>query len=135
MTATSTRATPFAARFLPGAWFYGWYIAVACACLMLVGVGTGYYGLPIFLKPLKEDHGWSDTAVSVAPAIYFTVSGLAGAFIGPYLDRSGPKRFMLVGTVLSAVIVNFTMGVMANATMARSAAKSPTRNSITTGMR
>lgn len=107
MTATSTRATPFAARFLPGAWFYGWYIAVACACLMLVGVGTGYYGLPIFLKPLKEDHGWSDTAVSVAPAIYFTVSGLAGAFIGPYLDRSGPKRFMLVGTVLSAVSASF----------------------------
>ena len=107
MSSNTARAEPLAARILPRQWFYGWYIAIACACLMLVGVGTGYYGLPIFLKPLKEDHGWSDTAVSVAPAIYFSVSGLTGAFIGPYIDRNGPKLFMLAGTVLSGVSASF----------------------------
>ena len=72
---------PLAARFLPRKWFYGWYVAIACAALMFVGVGVGYYGLPIFLKPLRDAHGWSDTQVSIAPAIYFSVSGLTSAFI------------------------------------------------------
>jgi len=98
---------PFAARVLPRKWFYGWYIAVACACLMFVGVGVGYYGLPIFLRPLKEEHGWSTTAVSWAPAIYFTVSGLTSAFIGPYIDRQGPTRYMLIGTVVNGISAAF----------------------------
>jgi sugar phosphate permease len=93
---------PLAARFLPRRWFYGWYIAVACAALMFVGVGVGYYGLPVFLDRLKDDHPtWTDTQLNVAPAIYFTVSGLTGAIVGPYVDRYGPNRFMLVGTVIN----------------------------------
>jgi sugar phosphate permease len=98
---------PFAARFLPRRWFYGWYIAIACACLMFVGVGVGYYGLPIFLKPLRDAHGWSDTQVSVAPAIYFSVSGLTSAIVGPYVDRYGPNKFMLIGTVINGISAAF----------------------------
>lgn len=98
---------PLAARVLPRRWFYGWYIAVGCACLMFVGVGVGYYGLPIMLRPLKEEHGWSTTAVSWAPAIYFTVSGITSAFIGPYIDKNGPTRYMVVGTVASGISAAF----------------------------
>ena len=98
---------PLAARILPRKWFYGWYIAIACACLMFVGVGVGYYGLPIFLKPLREAHGWSDTQVSIAPAIYFSISGLTSAFIGPYIDKYGPTKFMLIGTVVNGVSAGF----------------------------
>ena len=87
MTSAPVIREPFAARVLPRKWIYGWYIAIACDCLIFVGVGVRYYGLPIFLKPLKEDHGWSTTQVSIAPAIYFTGSGLTSAFIGPYIDR------------------------------------------------
>ena len=36
-------AVPPAARVLPDRLFYGWYITFACACLMFVGVGVGYY--------------------------------------------------------------------------------------------
>jgi sugar phosphate permease len=98
---------PLAARFLPRKWFYGWYVAIACAALMFVGVGVGYYGLPIFLKPLRDAHGWSDTQVSIAPAIYFSVSGLTSAFIGPYIDKYGPTKFMLIGTVVNGVSAAF----------------------------
>jgi sugar phosphate permease len=107
MTSAPVIREPVAARLLPRKWFYGWYIAIACACLMFVGVGVGYYGLPIFLKPLKDEHGWSTTQVSVAPAIYFCVSGLTSAFIGPYIDRYGPTRFMLVGTVVNGIAAAF----------------------------
>ncbi|MBK6317343.1 MAG: MFS transporter [Dehalococcoidia bacterium] len=107
MTSAPVIREPLAARFLPRKWFYGWYIAIACACLMFVGVGVGYYGLPIFLKPLKEEHGWSTTQVSWAPAIYFFVSGLASAVVGPYIDRYGPTRFMLIGTVVNGISAAF----------------------------
>ena len=102
MTAQSApRPLPPAARLLPGGWFYGWYVAIACSLLMMVGVGVGYYGLPIFLKPLKDAHGWSTAQVSWAPAIYFCVSGLTAAIVGPYVDRYGPRRFMLIGSLIN----------------------------------
>ena len=94
---------PAAYNILPKKWFYGWYIALACAVLMFVGVGVGYYGLPIFLKPLKEEHGWTTTQVSWAPTIYFFVSGITGAIIGPFIDRRGPMLFMVAGTIVNGI--------------------------------
>ena len=81
---------PLAARLLPSTTFYGWYVAVGCAVLMLVGVGVGYYGLAVFLRPLQDDHGWSNATVSGATGLYFSVSGLTGALVGPHVDRHGP---------------------------------------------
>ncbi len=98
---------PPAANVLPKRWFYGWYIAIACAALMFVGVGVGYYGLPVFLKPLKDDHGWTTAQVSLAPAIYFTVQGITGAVVGPIIDRNGPRRLMLIGIVMNTVCATF----------------------------
>ena len=93
---------PIAARFLPSNVYYGWYIAIACAVFSFVGVGVGYYGLAVFLKPLKDEHGWSTTIVSGATGLYFSVSGLAAAFVGPRVDRYGPLRFMGIGVVFCA---------------------------------
>ena len=97
---------PPAARVLPSSVFYGWYIAVACAALMFVGVGVGYYGLAVFLRPLREANGWSNAAVSGATGLYFTVSGVTGALVGPHIDRHGPLRTQLVGVVLLASCVS-----------------------------
>ncbi|GBD24068.1 Oxalate:formate antiporter [bacterium HR29] len=94
---------PPAARILPRRWFYGWYIALACAALMFVGMGVGYYGLAVYLSPLKEAHGWSTTAVSGATGLYFSVMGLTSAFVGPRIDERGPLRFMVVGMLLCGV--------------------------------
>ena len=102
-----TYERPLAARFLPSGWFYGWYIAIACALLMFVGVGVGYYGLSVFLKPLQEEHGWTSTQVSIAPAIYFGISGLAGVIVGPIVDRRGPRQVMAIGIVVSTISAVF----------------------------
>ncbi|HSL60070.1 MAG TPA: MFS transporter [Acidimicrobiales bacterium] len=93
---------PAAARVLPDSVFYGWYIAIGCAALMFVGVGVGYYGLAVFLGPLRDAHGWSNAAVSGATGLYFTVSGITGAVVGPRVDRHGPLRIQAVGLVLLA---------------------------------
>ncbi|MDW8048047.1 MAG: MFS transporter, partial [Chloroflexota bacterium] len=102
MVQPSVRIPP-AARVLPRRWFYGWYIALACAALMFVGMGVGYYGLAVYLSPLKEAHGWSTTAVSGATGLYFSVMGLTSAFVGPRIDERGPLRFMVVGMLLCGI--------------------------------
>ncbi len=103
MTDAAVQSMPRAYRFLPKRLFYGWYVAIACGVLMFVGVGVGYYGLPIFLKPLKDGHGWSTAEVSLAPAIYFCVAGATAAFVGPLIDRRGPMLFMLTGMIVNGV--------------------------------
>ena len=103
MNATAVSNGPLAARLLPRRIFYGWYVAIACGVLMFVGVGVGYYGLPIFLKPLKEEHGWSTTAVSWAPTIYFLVAGVTSFLIGPIIDRRGPILLMTVGMIVNGI--------------------------------
>jgi sugar phosphate permease len=107
MAAQGASAGPPAARVLPRRLFYGWYVAAGCAVLMFVGVGVGYYGLAVFLRPLREEHGWTTTQVSWAPAIYFFIAGLTAAFIGPRIDRHGPKRYLLIGTLLNGVSATF----------------------------
>jgi MFS family permease len=96
---------PLAARLAPASVFYGWFIAAGCAALMFVGVGVGYYGLAVFLAPLREANGWSNAAVSGATGLYFTVSGITGAVVGPRIDRDGPLRLQLVGLVVLATSV------------------------------
>ena len=45
------RRGPLAARLLPSRWYYGWAIVGACAALLFVSVGVGYYGLAVYLGP------------------------------------------------------------------------------------
>ncbi|MBT5775555.1 MAG: MFS transporter [Dehalococcoidia bacterium] len=104
------RRVPPLARVFPQSIFYGWAIAVGVGTLMLVVAGIGYYGLAVFLKPLQEQHGWSNSAVSGAVSMYFLTSGVTAAFFGPRVDKHGPMGFMTVGFLLvggGAMLVGF----------------------------
>ena len=91
--------TPLAARLLPQRWYYGWAIVGACGALLFVSVGVGYYGLAVYLGPLQDAHGWSNGDVSLATGLYFAVSGLAAALVGPLIDRQGARRWMTPGLI------------------------------------
>ena len=95
--------TPIAARFLPSRFYYGWYVAIAMSLVMMAGLGVGFYGLAVFLKPLQDAHGWSNTAVSGATGAYFVISGVATALVGPHVDRRGPIPFLVAGLILTAL--------------------------------
>ncbi len=93
---------PPAAKLLAGRGFYGWYVALACLVMMYVTVGVSYYGLSLFLRPLRDEHQWSNTVVSGATGTFFLISGLSSFLAGPFIDRIGPRRFLFVGIVLTA---------------------------------
>jgi MFS family permease len=100
---TSVRRPPPLGRLLPRRVFYGWWVTLGCGLVVFVGVGIGFYVLPLFLGPLQAERGWSNAQVSGATGLYFTVSGLTSAAIGRAVDRGDPRRYMLVGAVLLAV--------------------------------
>jgi MFS family permease len=90
---------------LPSGVHYGWWIAVGIAVVMFATVGVGFYGLAVFLRPLQEENGWSNAAVSGATGLYFSATGLTGFAVGPLGDRNGPIRYMTVGVALVGVSV------------------------------
>jgi sugar phosphate permease len=92
-------------RLLPSGVHYGWWIAAAIAVVMFATVGVGFYGLAVFLRPLQEENGWSNSAVSGATGMYFSVTGLTGFAIGPLIDRNGPIRYMTIGVTLVGLSV------------------------------
>ncbi len=98
MTVVAERTLGY--RVLPRRVHYGWWITVGVAALMFATVGVGYYGLAVFLRPLQEENGWSNTVVSGATGMYFTVSGITGFLVGPLVDRYGPRRYLLLGVLL-----------------------------------
>jgi MFS family permease len=75
-------------------------VAIGALMMMVASHGVGFYGPAVLLKPLRDEHGWSNTAVSGATGLYFAVSGLTAAFIGPMIDRHGPVLFMVIGGVV-----------------------------------
>lgn len=94
---------PPGARFASPKVFYGWYVAVACLVMMYVTVGVSYYGLSLFLRPLRDEHGWSNSIVSGATGTFFLISGVAAFGAGPFIDKIGPRRFLAAGIALTAV--------------------------------
>lgn len=100
---------PAAIDILPRQVHYGWWIVVGIAILMFVSIGVGYYGLAVFLRPLQEEHGWSNATVSGATGMFFVLGGITGFLIGPGVDRNGPLRYINAGILLMVVSVGSLM--------------------------
>jgi hypothetical protein len=95
MTSARSSASPSRPASFPGNGSMAGTSPSPVPCLMFVGVGVGYYGLPIFLKPLKDSNtGGATTQVSWAPAIYFCMSPASTSADRRALHRPvrGPTR-------------------------------------------
>ena len=66
--------------------FHGWRVAWAAFVLAIFGWGLGFYGPPVFLKVLHEQHGWPIVLISTAVTVHFLVGALSGANM-PALHR------------------------------------------------
>ncbi|MCI0546212.1 MAG: MFS transporter [Candidatus Rokubacteria bacterium] len=76
------------------------WIAVGVVWLTL-GIAFGlYFSFPVFFVPLLEEFGWSRGATAGAFSVSAVVQGLLSPGVGVLVDRLGPRRVMLAGSVL-----------------------------------
>lgn len=80
--------------------FYGWWIVFSGSIILFIASGIGFYCHAVILDPLGELHGWSKGTVSAAITLFFFTNGVAGFVMGRWVDRYGPKWFLVFGAVL-----------------------------------
>ncbi len=80
---------------------YRWVIVAAGGLLGCVAIGA-MFALPVFLRPIARDTGWSITGISVAMTIGFLALAFGSMAWGNLSDRFGPRAIVLTGSVLLA---------------------------------
>lgn len=83
-----------------GGLFYGWVIVVALGVTITISYGTMSYSMGVFFTPLRDEMGWSATAVSGAFSVGLLVSGGLGIVVGRLTDRHGARAVMSAGSLL-----------------------------------
>ncbi|HEX4272035.1 MAG TPA: MFS transporter, partial [Rhizomicrobium sp.] len=78
---------------------YRWVIVVAGGLLGCIAIGA-MFSLPVFLRPIAHDTGWSITGISTAMTIGFLAMAVGSMAWGNLSDRWGPRRVVLAGSVL-----------------------------------
>ena len=73
---------------------------MAGSVILFVSSGIGFYGHGVILDPLRNIHGWSKGTVSSAITLYFFLNGFIGFITGRWVDRYGPKWFLVIGALI-----------------------------------
>lgn len=82
--------------------FYGWWIVAACFCLQFTFVSNP---LSIILKTLMYDFDTGRGMVSLVQTVFFISGGISSVFVGKYIQRWGPKKFLLYGSLVGVVSI------------------------------
>ena len=78
---------------------YAWVIVAIIAVMQMVGTSIRM-AFGVFIAPLEQDFGWSQSSIALAYAISSVVTALASPFAGWFGDRFGARRAMVVGTLM-----------------------------------
>ena len=80
------------------------YIVATAFLSLFAIVGIAFYGLPFFFDFMTQDFGWSRATVTSGNALAKLIVAPAFGFIAGWLiDRYGPRRLMLIGSVFMGV--------------------------------
>ena len=90
-SAALVRAMPF---------YYGWWVAIAAAMIILVASASPLYIFSALIEPLEDEFGWSRAAIGAGPSIGAVMFGLTTPIAGYLGDRVGVRRLLVVGVLL-----------------------------------
>jgi MFS family permease len=85
--------------------YYGWLLAVVLGFTETVSWGVLYYAFSVLIPPTTAELGWSRAETAGALSVMLVVSGLAGLFVGRWLDEHGPRLLMTVGSIAAVPLV------------------------------
>ena len=80
---------------------YRWMIVIAGGLIGCVAFGT-MFSLPVLLRSIARDTGWSTTGISSAMTIGFLAMAVGSSLWGNLSDRIGARWVVLCGAVLLA---------------------------------
>jgi hypothetical protein len=83
----------------------GWPLVMALAAAQLVSWGSVYYSFSLFVVPMERDLGWSRTELNGALSFGLLLSGVAAYPIGAWIDRSGGRAVMSLGSALAVLLL------------------------------
>src|ERR1700723_1694109 len=86
---------------------YRWVKVAAGGLLGCVAIGA-MFSLPVFLRPISRDTGWSITGVSSAMTFGFLAMALGSIVWGNLSDRFGPRLIVLIGSSVLATALALT---------------------------
>ncbi len=82
--------------------YHGWWIVVVGTITFFLGAGIVWSTFGVFFVPLIEEFGWSRLQLSLATSIA-AMAGIAGPLVGILVDKYGPRRVMVVGTLATGI--------------------------------
>jgi MFS family permease len=80
---------------------YRWVIVAAGGVLGCLAIGA-MFSLPVFVRPISQDTGWSITGVSSAMTFAFLAMAVGSILWGSLSDRFGPRLIVMLGSVILA---------------------------------
>jgi sugar phosphate permease len=80
--------------------FFGWYVVFAALVITLYTGGVVNFGFTAVFDPLSQEFGWSYAQISLASSLRGLEVGLLAAAAGLLVDRWGPKRMIIGGSIL-----------------------------------
>jgi MFS family permease len=89
----------------PRGTYYGWTIVWTLAVTETVSWGILYYAFAVFLVPMQTELGWSTPQITGAYSLALVVTMILSPPVGHWLDRSGPRVPMTLGSGLGMVLV------------------------------
>ncbi len=101
-------------RQLP--FYYGWVILGCVCCAGFARQASSVAVLSIFVAPMTGEFGWSRTAISGAVSLGGILAAIASPFLGPVLDRRGP-RVVLSLSVLSTAAAAMGLSLVGSLTL------------------
>ena len=80
--------------------FYGWYVVGACVVIILYAGGVVHFGFTAVFEPIAREFGWSYAQISLASSLRGLEMGLLAPLMGLLVDRWGPRRLVLGGSIM-----------------------------------
>jgi MFS family permease len=80
--------------------FYGWWMVLAASGLQFVNAGLIQQSFGAYVAVLRDDFGWSKTALAGAFSLQQVEGGLIGPLQGFIVDRFGTRGMIRIGVVI-----------------------------------
>ena len=81
---------------------YGWVIVSLCILGNMVGAGTTFWTMAVYIPLIADEFGSSRTAVVSAFTVGQITFAIIAPFIGTYFDRKGVRGSIFVGSIIAA---------------------------------